>query len=264
MGLKKPVKTGSDLPSLDELIGVDAYPVETDGYIVLGTVPGRACTMESNTPISIKAELGKFGDATAADVASGKTMTSADGLKVAGSLPEVASGSTETLTFAGPSFASGNVRMTGTVGTDKIMRAGSKVMTSIGGNYFGNATAADVVSGKTFTSAAGLKKIGSLVVPEVNDWDPKEMEEEVMLDLSNYTHVKFMNTEDHVGLNAGKTYIITVSRTPNSPVNSGPYILNGPTFAIPEGHFEAYKIIMPSDSTFYNRDSYHVSIWVKK
>ena len=161
MGLKKPVKTGPDLPSLDELIGVDAYPVETDGYIVLGTVPGRACTMESNTPISIKAELGKFGDATAADVASGKTMTSAEGLKVAGSLPEVASGSTETLTYAGPSFASGNVRMTGTVGTDKIMRAGSKVMTSIGGNYFGNATAADVVSGKTFTSSAGLKVAGT-------------------------------------------------------------------------------------------------------
>ena len=84
MGLKKPVKTGPDLPSLDEIIGVDVEPVETDGYIVLDTVPGQACTLESNTPISIKAELGKFGDANAADVVSGKTFTSAAGLKVAG------------------------------------------------------------------------------------------------------------------------------------------------------------------------------------
>ena len=85
MGLKKPVKTGSDLPTLNELVGVDANPVEADGYIVLDTIPGQPCALESNTPISIKAELGKFGDATAADVASGKTFTSAGGLKVAGS-----------------------------------------------------------------------------------------------------------------------------------------------------------------------------------
>ena len=85
MGLKKPVKTGSDLPTINELVGVDVAPVETDGYIVLDTVPGQACVMESNTPISIKAELGKFGDATAADVASGKTFTSEKGLKVVGS-----------------------------------------------------------------------------------------------------------------------------------------------------------------------------------
>ena len=51
MGLKKPIKTGSDLPTLNELVGVDANPVEADGYIVLDTVPGQACTLESNTPI---------------------------------------------------------------------------------------------------------------------------------------------------------------------------------------------------------------------
>ena len=85
MGLKKPVKSGSDLPTLNELVGVDAVPVETDGYIVLDTVPGQACALESNTPISIKAKLLKFGDATAADVASGKRFTSEEGLKVTGS-----------------------------------------------------------------------------------------------------------------------------------------------------------------------------------
>ena len=256
MGLKKPVKTGPDLPSLDELIGVDAYPVETDGYIVLGTVPGRACTMESNTPISIKAELGKFGDATAADVASGKTITSAEGLKVAGSLPEVASGSTETLTYAGPSFASGNVRMTGTVGTDKIMRAGSKVMTSIGSNYFGNATAADVASGKTFTSAAGLKNTGSLVVPAVNDWDPYEMEENVMLELTGYVSNGYLRDSSSGSNYAAGTYILMSASETSVRIGTGTLLIGG--------NMPVVKIKVATTTTIYAGNPNTVAMWVKQ
>ena len=122
MGLKKPIKTGSDLPTLNELVGVDVAPVETDGYIVLDTVPGQACALESNTPISIKAELGKFGDATAADVASGKTFTSAAGLKVAGTLIP-AQGKFET--------------MTGSLGVAKSMRITGL---SANGVFYGSTT----------------------------------------------------------------------------------------------------------------------------
>ena len=99
--------------------------------------------------------------AGAADMAEGKQAINDVGTLIEGTLPEVASGETETLSNAGPSHASGNIRMTGTVAEDKILRAGSKVMTMVSGSYFGDATAADVASGKTFTSKEGLNVVGT-------------------------------------------------------------------------------------------------------
>ena len=60
----------------------------------------------------------------------------------------------------------------------------------------------------------GKQITGSLVVPPVNDWDPYEMEENVMLDLTGYSKVKRIATPSAgiatygVKLSADKTYIL--------------------------------------------------------
>ena len=196
MGLRKPPKGGGvELPIVEtpagaEDIAAGKQAINDSGTLITGTVTdyesgtntgidasdtpyaqdGKLKTahnfqnntlMRAGAKLTYQNNLALLGDATAADVSASKTMTSAAGLKIAGTLPEVASGTTETLSNAGPSHASGNIRMTGTVSGDKIMRDGSKVMTSVGSNFFGNATAADVASGKTFTSAAGLNVVGT-------------------------------------------------------------------------------------------------------
>lgn len=72
------------LSELGELIGIDAYP-EVDGeYLVLGTLPTKKCVMDTSASIQVKTALSNLGDASAADVAAGKTFTSAAGVKVAG------------------------------------------------------------------------------------------------------------------------------------------------------------------------------------
>ena len=156
MGLRKPPKGGGvELPIVEtpagaEDIAAGKQAIDDSGKLVTGT---HECEPGLDT-----------SDATAGagDMANGKTAY-VDGEKVTGTLPEVASGTTETLTNAGPSHASGNIRMTGTISGDKIMRDGSKVMTSVGANFFGTATEEDVAYGKTFTSAAGLNVVGTLV-----------------------------------------------------------------------------------------------------
>lgn len=109
----------------------------------------------------------------------------------------------------------------------------------------------------------GKQITGSLVVPEVNDWDPYEMEEDVMLDLSNYTFVKSIGGSGNQSLKAGRTYIITLSVATNASQSSAPYIEGGPTFALPNGRFEAFKICYPLTKTFYNQGGYECTIWVK-
>lgn len=54
----------------------------------------------------------------------------------------------------------------------------------------------------------GEQITGSLVVPEVNDWDPEEMEENVMLDLSGYSVYKNTTIKGKLGDFPAGTYII--------------------------------------------------------
>lgn len=148
----------------------------------------------SGNVISLTAPCSEFGDAMAEDVALGKTFTSAAGLKVAGThIPldtsdatatseQMAEGATAYVngekvtgtihdngTYATSynigelsSFAGGTViRLSGTKSTDEIVRAGSKIEGIISAQKFGDAAAADVTKGKTFTSAAGLKAVGT-------------------------------------------------------------------------------------------------------
>lgn len=61
-----------------------ATPQEENGYILLGGSLGYKTIIKPSGNISFKSAYANFGDATAADVATGKTFTGADGLKVAG------------------------------------------------------------------------------------------------------------------------------------------------------------------------------------
>lgn len=53
------------------------------------------------------------------------------------------------------------IAVKGDLGTPIMFRNGCSTIVSVGGDKFGDATAADVAKGKTFTSAAGFKVVGT-------------------------------------------------------------------------------------------------------
>ncbi len=56
-----------------------------------------------------------------------------------------------------------SISLTGKSTDDVLMRKGTNYTVSLESSNFGNATAADVAKGKTFTSQTGLKQVGTLV-----------------------------------------------------------------------------------------------------
>ena len=166
--------------------------------------------MRIDSYIELGADVTLFGDATAADVAKGKTMTSVAGLKVVGTntndadtsdatatADDIAKGKTayvqgakvtgklteylagETLSY----YTSGDEEITikrdsdsdnisikiHCFDDDKIMRHNSYIKLGADAILFGNATAADVAKGKTFTSAAGVNVTGTAEPAESNN-----------------------------------------------------------------------------------------------
>lgn len=158
--------------------------------------------------IAFDMEPTKFGDASAADVAKGKTFTSQNGLKVVGireddggvTLPTLTNPGTASDMASGKQLidANGNVvqgtlmeskpndgtlgftgylnpeifintpggvptlNISAQVSMEKIVRKDAKLCTRAPLTEFGDATAADVAAGKTFTSAAGHKVVGTM------------------------------------------------------------------------------------------------------
>ena len=171
--------------------------VNNRGYICISlpqnlndVILRMGCTVELGADPSL------FGDATAADVAKGKTMTSAAGLKVVGTNTNDADTSDATATA--DDIAKGKTayvqgeKVTGTVNTytdgetcywacwevasdntnyiyyyldpgknGMLIKDGARVRAQAPLSNFGDATAADVTSGKIFTSKAGLKLTGT-------------------------------------------------------------------------------------------------------
>lgn len=98
--------------------------------------------------------------ATAADLASGKTAY-VNGEKVTGTVETVEDGHSLYYTDETLSLIDGMPTLATTFSEPKLFRAGSHVSLQSPLASFGNATAADVAAGKTFTSAAGLAVKGT-------------------------------------------------------------------------------------------------------
>lgn len=118
-----------------------------------------------NTKLESFIPLSEFGDATAADVASDKTFTSAAGLKVPGNISTITSGRgvgpSGTISMLTKDGVPTSIEIKGTFTSDRVFRSGSYAAPYVAISNFGDATAADVAAGKTFTSSAGLKVTGT-------------------------------------------------------------------------------------------------------
>ena len=170
------------------------FNLNNDGVVVSAT-QDTDVLLRGGSQVSVMASYDKFGDAQASDVAKGKKFTSAAGLtvtgtheceggidtsdatatgadmavnktayvngaKITGSLTDVAAGSA-LFAIGDPSVSlSSNgdkVDNTGTyTGPGAVMRQNSIFKVRVPLEQYGNASAADVAKGKTFTSAAGL------------------------------------------------------------------------------------------------------------
>lgn len=184
---------------------------DNTSYIYYYLDPGKNGRLIKNgARVRAQAMLSNFGDATAADVTSGKTFTSKAGLKLTGTntndadtgdatatAADIAKGKTayvqgakvtgklteylagETLSY----YTSGDGEITikrdsdsdnisikiHCFDDDKIMRHNSYIKLGADAILFGNATAADVAKGKTFTSAAGVNVTGTAEPAESNN-----------------------------------------------------------------------------------------------
>lgn len=127
--------------------------------IIANDFPARIAAIETGTQLPTLTNPG-----TAADMAQGKQLIGQDGEIVTGSILELPTGNIvlDGETFTG--WDNSNNRLIGmqaTMSQTMLGRQGKLAIISTQATNFGNATAADVASGKTFTSEAGVKVTGT-------------------------------------------------------------------------------------------------------
>lgn len=100
--------------------------------------------------------------AVASDIASGKTAYGARG-KITGTVVSVESGSISSATGSNPEFnsATNTITISASFPQGSMFKPSSTLEMTIPASAFGDATVADVASGRTFTSSAGLKLTGT-------------------------------------------------------------------------------------------------------
>ena len=154
--------TGDTVTPTDLREGVTAH--DATGMQITGTRPATSGTDTSDAT------------ATAKDIARGKTAY-VQGVKITGNLDEYVKGETknyftwgsENVTFE-RDYDRDLINITIPWGNDAIMRTDSYIKLGADATLFGDATAADVISGKTMTSTAGLKVVGT----NTNDADTRD------------------------------------------------------------------------------------------
>ena len=154
--------TGDTVTPSDLVEGVTAH--DATGMQITGTRPATSGTDTSDAT------------ATARDIARDKTAY-VQGAKITGDLYEYVEGKTkiyftwdaENVTFEHDDDRDLiNIKIPW-FGNDEIMRIGSYVKLGADAILFGDATAADVAKGKTFTSAAGVNVTGTAEPAESNN-----------------------------------------------------------------------------------------------
>lgn len=155
--------TGDTVTPSDLREGVTAH--DATGIQITGTRPATSGTDTSDAT------------ATASDIARGKTAY-VQGAKITGDLHEYVKGETQSYFTWGSEYVTlgkdgsndmVNIKLPW-IGNDEIMRVGSYIQLGAYTTLFGDATAADVAKGKTMTSTAGLKVVGT----NTNDADTRD------------------------------------------------------------------------------------------
>lgn len=145
-------------------------------FLATGTMASDNLLRAGKT-VQVSMAASAFGNAEAADVAAGKTFTSGAGIAIAGTLPEKTEGSaavvlsTESAQLVAKtqiSLANNFIKLScPNRSGDMVLRSGAPVQILALPAAFGDATAADVAAGKTFTSSAGVKVTGTGTIAEI-------------------------------------------------------------------------------------------------
>ena len=106
---------------------------------------------------------------TAGDMAEGKELIDSNGNVVTGTLKDDGLGFSSTNVTVSGLAADTLVQVGAHVAEDKIIRTGTNVTLTMESKAFGDASVDDVAEGKTFTSAAGLKKTGTSKAVDTSD-----------------------------------------------------------------------------------------------
>lgn len=213
--------TGDTVTPSDLVEGVTAH--DATGMQITGTRPATSGTDTSDAT------------ATAEDIARGKTAY-VQGAKITGDLHENVEGKTksyftwgaENVTFKRDSDRDLiNIKIPW-FGNDEIMRIGSYMELGADATLFGDATAADVISGKTMTSTAGLKVVGT----NTNDADTRDA------------------TATAADIAAGKTAYVQGAKVTGTaePAESN-------------NNVEAYAVTTTSPSVSFKRPDGAIKIW---
>ena len=156
---------------------VSAGTVQGQPSITMSGPLGNDCILRNGASVDVSAQASAFGNAEAMDVAAGKTFTGAAGIAIAGTLPEKTAGSaavvlsTESAQLVAKtqiSLANNFIKLScPNRSVDMVLRSGAPVQILALPAAFGDATAADVAAGKTFTSSAGVKVTGTGTIAEI-------------------------------------------------------------------------------------------------
>ena len=142
---------------------------QTDDIVTVIANANDNVLLRKDASFKIEVPKSEFGDATASDVAYGKTFTSSAGLKVTGSVNAYDSGAPFSAYALNRSKNTNDLAITTQMGSNMMIRSGGTITLLDPISNYGNATAADVASGKTFTSSAGLKVTGTGTLKQAGD-----------------------------------------------------------------------------------------------